>query len=157
MKKILEKKILNHQSTISFVDKFFKEYLSKEKKFTIFFEGGLGAGKTYIIREIMKHFGLNDPVTSPTYIFMNEYNVKNDNFGGRNFAHFDLYRLKGDNDFFSRGFNEIIEDENISKFVEWPNKISSSVRHAFSGTIYFVNIKHGISAGLRNIKVHRGE
>ena len=150
MKKILEKKILNHQSTILFVKKFFDEYLSKEENFTIFFEGGLGVGKTYVIREILKHFGLKEPVTSPTYIFINEYEVTN-----KQFAHFDLYRLKNNEDFFSRGFDEIVENENISKFVEWPDKISKKIKHAFSGTIYFVNIKHGISAGLRTIKVYK--
>jgi tRNA threonylcarbamoyladenosine biosynthesis protein TsaE len=152
MKKILEKKILNHQSTNLFVEKLFDKYLSKEENFTIFFKGGLGAGKTYIIRKILNHFGITEPVTSPTYIFVNEYTKNN---GKRHFAHFDLYRLKNDEDFFSRGFDEIVENENISKFVEWPDKISSPVRHAFSGTTYFVNIKHGISAGLRTIKIYR--
>jgi tRNA threonylcarbamoyladenosine biosynthesis protein TsaE len=153
MKKILDKKILNHQQTKLLAKNLYKNYLSQDKNFTVFFEGGLGAGKTYIIREILNHFGVEDDITSPTYIFANEYTDKND----RRYAHFDLYRLKNDDDFFSRGFDEIIENENISKLVEWPDKISSKIRHAFSGTIYFVNIKHGISAGLRRITVHREE
>lgn len=153
MKKILDKKILNHQATKLFARNLYKNYLSKDKNFTIFFEGGLGAGKTFIIREILAHFGVTEEITSPTYIYVNEYTDKS---SGR-YAHFDLYRLKGDDDFFAHGFNEIAENESIYKFVEWPDKISREIQKSFSGTIYFIKIKHGISAGLRTIKVHRGQ
>lgn len=153
MKKILDKKILNHEATKLFAKNLYKNYLSQDKNFTIFFEGGLGAGKTFIIREILHYFGVEGDITSPTYIFVNKYTDKNSG----HHAHFDLYRLKGDEDFFARGFDEIIESEQICKFVEWPDKISREIKKSFSGTTYFIKIKHGISAGLRTIKVHRGK
>ncbi len=153
MKKILDKKILNHQQTEIFARNLVKKYLAKDENFTIFFEGGLGAGKTYIIREILAHLGVTDEITSPTYVYLNEYTSPD----GRHYAHFDLYRIKSDEEFFTHGFEEILADENICKFVEWPDKISREIRHLASGVVYFVNIKHGISAGLRQIKVYRGE
>ncbi len=154
MKKILDKKILNHQQTQLFAKNLYKKYLSQEKNFTIFFEGGLGAGKTYIIREILKNFGITDEITSPTYVYVNEYANKEN--PSQKFAHFDLYRIKDDNNFYAHGFEEIFTNKEINKFVEWPDKISREIRHLASGTIYFVNVKHGISAGLRRIIVHRG-
>ncbi len=154
MKKILDKKILNHQQTKNFVKNLYEKYLVHDDNFTIFFEGGLGAGKTYIIREILAHFGVSEEITSPTYIFLNEYESDS---GQRRFAHFDLYRLKNDNEFFAHGFEEVLENDKISKFIEWPDKISREIRHNVSGVVYFINIKHGISAGLRRITVYRGE
>ena len=154
MKKILDKKILNHQATELFAKNLHKNYLSKDDNFTIFFEGGLGAGKTFVIREILGHFGIKEDITSPTYIFVNEYKKESPRL---EFAHFDLYRLKGDEDFFAHGFDEIAENEKICKLVEWPEKISREIQKGFSGTAYFINIKHGISAGLRTIKVYRDE
>jgi len=154
MKKILDKKILNHQQTKLFAKNLYKNYLSKDENFTIFFEGGLGAGKTYIIREILAHFGVEDEITSPTYIYVNEYSDKSGEF---QCAHFDLYRIKNDEEFFAHGFEEIAENDKISKFVEWPDKISREIQKGFSGTTYFIRIKHGVSAGLRAIQVRRGE
>jgi len=153
MKKILDKKILNHQQTKLFAKNLYRNYLAKDENFTIFFEGGLGAGKTYLIREILAHFGVTEKITSPTYIYVNEYKDQN---GGK-YAHFDLYRIKSDEEFFAHGFEEILENPHISKFVEWPDKISREIKHNASGTVYFINIKHGISAGLRTIKVYRDE
>ena len=153
MKKILDKKILNHQQTQIFARNLYRDHLSKDENFTIFFEGGLGVGKTYIIREILKHFGVEDPITSPTYIFVNEYTDQN----GKRFAHFDLYRIKNDEEFLAYGFEEILGDPQVSKFIEWPDKISRDLRHLATGRIYFINIKHGVSAGLRQIRVYKSE
>jgi len=77
--------------------------------------GDLGAGKTTFVKGI-----LNDPsiaVVSPTYTYLNIYP------GNPPLYHFDLYRLKGEEEFLSMGFEEYFWTEGIC-CVEWSEKIT---------------------------------
>jgi tRNA threonylcarbamoyladenosine biosynthesis protein TsaE len=52
--------------------------------------GDLGAGKSVFSRGMARGLGITDEITSPTFIFFNDYN------GGRlPFCHLDAYRLEG--------------------------------------------------------------
>ncbi|HIC31259.1 MAG TPA: tRNA (adenosine(37)-N6)-threonylcarbamoyltransferase complex ATPase subunit type 1 TsaE, partial [Flavobacteriaceae bacterium] len=53
----------------------------------ILFEGEMGAGKTTLIKELVKKLGSQDIVSSPTFSLVNEYETDNDTI-----YHFDLYR-----------------------------------------------------------------
>ena len=133
-----------------FAQKLWNNYLSKEKNFSVFLEGGLGAGKTFLVREILFAAGIDTEVPSPTYTIVNEFNLSNNNF-----AHFDFYRLNDPNDFFSRGLSEIAEDDQINTFVEWADKISETAQRGFSGEKYLIRIDHGGSIGQRRIRVYQ--
>ena len=50
--------------------------------------GELGAGKTAFVKGIAEFFGATDPVSSPTFTIVNEYN------GSLDIYHFDAYRLE---------------------------------------------------------------
>lgn len=80
--------------------------------------GELGAGKTTIAKGIIS--GLcNVPlvnITSPTFQYVNFY-------GSGTIAHFDLWRLKGVDDFLSLGLEEWLA-QGIS-LIEWPDRIES--------------------------------
>jgi tRNA threonylcarbamoyl adenosine modification protein YjeE len=148
MKLILKKKIPNPESSRQFAKAFYDEFLAGEQSFTVFFEGGLGSGKTFLIREMLRLAGVKDEISSPTYIFLNEYTV-----GEKQFAHFDFYRFKDPAEFFARGFGETAEDTQICKFVEWPEKISPQTEKSFSGKRYTIIIKHGVGVGMREVSV----
>ena len=86
----------------------------------ITFQGPLGAGKTTLIKELLMHYGINkDEVISPTFTYMNIYT----NSEGKNFYHFDLYRIKSVDDFLLAGFDEYLMDSNAICFIEWPEII----------------------------------
>lgn len=87
------------------------------------FYGSLGAGKTTLIRELLKSCNVKGPVTSPTFTYMNLYK----NAQGQKFCHFDLYRLKNVNDFLEAGFDEYLNDDSIV-FVEWPEIIETLLK-----------------------------
>lgn len=55
----------------------------------ICFSGELGAGKTTFVQGIAKGWGSIDPVTSPTFVLINEYN----RMDGGTLFHFDAYRI----------------------------------------------------------------
>jgi tRNA threonylcarbamoyladenosine biosynthesis protein TsaE len=83
------------------------------------FEGPLGAGKTTIIRHLLQKCGIHEPVTSPTFNYVNVY----ENSSRELFYHFDLYRLSSIDDFLAAGFNEFLYVENSWTLIEWPEII----------------------------------
>lgn len=82
----------------------------------ITFTGPLGAGKTTLIKAIMKKLGVTETVTSPTYTYVNQYHTAS----GMTLYHFDLYRITSCDDFIAAGFNEYLYQENSKVFIEWP-------------------------------------
>lgn len=80
-------------------------------------QGDLGAGKTTLIRGIVQ--GLQaDPksVSSPTFTYLNIYQ------GSCPIFHFDLYRLKGVEEFLAMGFESFLEEEGVV-CMEWSERI----------------------------------
>ena len=81
-------------------------------------KGELGCGKTKFTEGILRYFGLDKEISSPTFTIVNEYHGEK-----ANIYHFDLYRLNdiyefediGGPDYFDRGINilewgELVED-----------------------------------------------
>lgn len=149
MKLILKEKVATQDMSTKVAQKIWDSFLSTEKNFSVFLEGGLGAGKTFLVREILQAAGIQEEVPSPTYTLVNEFHA-----GKYNFAHFDFYRINTPDDFFTRGLSEIAEDKNISTFVEWMDKISETAQRGFSGQKFLIRIEHGKSMGQRTISVY---
>ncbi len=147
MEKIFQKNIPNHEASRQLAKELVEKYLKDEKKFTVFIEGTLGAGKTFLAKEMLENLGITENITSPTYALVNEYKTTKE----KNFAHFDFYRLEEAGDFFARGFQDIAGDSNTSSFVEWPEQIDANAKSAFTGTIFVLKIEFGIGVGMRKI------
>jgi tRNA threonylcarbamoyladenosine biosynthesis protein TsaE len=80
--------------------------------------GGLGSGKTCLVKGIALSLGVNENITSPTYTIVSEY-------GCRLFPalyHIDAYRLNNENDFENIGGSEIINGGGIC-LIEWADRI----------------------------------
>ncbi len=91
------------------------------KKYSIFtFTGPLGAGKTTLIRSILRQCGVVGGVTSPTFGYVNSYQSN-----GVTYNHFDLYRITSVDEFMVLGFDEYFAKKDSVSFVEWPDVISS--------------------------------
>ncbi|GGG44517.1 tRNA (adenosine(37)-N6)-threonylcarbamoyltransferase complex ATPase subunit type 1 TsaE [Croceivirga lutea] len=87
----------------------------------IAFYGDMGAGKTTLIKAIIKELGAIDSGSSPTFGLVNEYLNKD----GDIFAfHFDCYRLNNETEALDLGIEEYLYD-NKWVFIEWPKHISS--------------------------------
>lgn len=78
------------------------------------FQGGLGAGKTTLIKAMCGELGVEAGTSSPSFSIVNEYSA-----GGKPVYHFDLYRLKDARELEGIGFTEYIDSGNYC-FVEWP-------------------------------------
>lgn len=90
------------------------------------FEGEMGAGKTTLIKEICKSFGVTETVSSPTFSLVNEY--QNDK--RERFYHFDFYRIKSEEEASDIGVDEYFYSDDYC-FVEWPSKIPSLIPDAY--------------------------
>ena len=79
-----------------------------------YLKGGLGVGKTALVREILKHQGFSGVVVSPSFSIMEVYN-----FPDFKIVHLDLYRVRHMEELDIIGVTDFI-DNNIL-FVEWPD------------------------------------
>ena len=85
--------------------------------------GGLGAGKTCLVKGIALGLGINETVTSPTFTIINEYPEAAPEAGS--LYHIDAYRLAGDDDFINTGAGECIG--NGIAVIEWSERIPQSI------------------------------
>ena len=88
------------------------------------FTGPLGAGKTTMVRALLRAAGIVDTITSPTYTYVNLYK----NGQGKTFYHFDLYRINSVDDFIQAGFNEYLYTPQGVALIEWPDVIAPLYR-----------------------------
>ena len=78
--------------------------------------GDLGAGKTALVRAMLRALGVEGPVKSPTFALLEPYTVSS-----LDFYHFDFYRLKEPAEFGSAGFRELFGPGRIC-VIEWPER-----------------------------------
>ena len=83
--------------------------------------GELGAGKTTLIKGIAKGLGVKKIITSPTFVLMKIYNVKNKAI--KKIIHIDCYRLKQPSDILAIGANEYFKRKDSIVLIEWADKI----------------------------------
>ncbi len=81
----------------------------------ILLTGDLGAGKTAFTRLLCEKIGVEDVVSSPSFTIVKEYNAVNFKI-----YHIDLYRLSSDDELIEIGFEEIVNDSQSLKIIEWP-------------------------------------
>ena len=89
-------------------------------------EAEMGAGKTTLINQVCKELGVSEHTSSPTYSIVNEYKTDL----GKSIYHFDLYRLKNEEELLDIGIIEILESYELC-FFEWPEKILSYLDEKF--------------------------
>ena len=84
--------------------------------------GDLGVGKTAFVRGFTKLFSPNALVRSPTFALVNEYPSKE----SRRVFHFDMYRITDEDDLYSIGYYDYLDDGSIC-LVEWSENIPYAI------------------------------
>jgi tRNA threonylcarbamoyladenosine biosynthesis protein TsaE len=79
-------------------------------------EGDLGAGKTCLVRGLLRGLGHLGPVKSPTYTLVELYVVS-----GLNLYHFDFYRFNTPEEYLDAGLDEYFGGNGVC-LVEWPDR-----------------------------------
>lgn len=112
----------SEEDTIDFAQEFAKKLNNNS---IIILSGDLGSGKTKFTEGILKHFGLEDEISSPTFTIVNEYHTDSVNI-----YHFDLYRLSDIDEFYAIGGEEYLQN-GICIF-EWGEMIENSISKGFT-------------------------
>ncbi|MFA7269066.1 MAG: tRNA (adenosine(37)-N6)-threonylcarbamoyltransferase complex ATPase subunit type 1 TsaE [Sterolibacterium sp.] len=82
----------------------------------IYLEGDLGAGKTTLVRGMLRALGFENKVKSPTYTLVELYSVSR-----LNLYHFDFYRFNQPEEYLDAGLDEYFQGAGVC-LVEWPDK-----------------------------------
>ena len=82
--------------------------------------GGMGMGKTALVRGIAAGLGLEAEVSSPTFALVHDYG------GQPPLIHFDMYRVSGWEDLYSTGFFDYL-DAGAILVVEWSENIENAL------------------------------
>lgn len=81
--------------------------------------GDLGAGKTAFVRGMASVIAPDAPVSSPTFAIMNEYRG-----GSFTLCHFDMYRIRDDDDLYSVGFYDL---SGVIIAAEWCENVPQAI------------------------------
>ena len=109
----------------------------------VLLNGDLGAGKTTFTQFVFASLGVKEVVSSPTFAILKSYQ------GKFKLHHFDTYRITTE-EAIESGFDEIFEEKDSIKFVEWSENIAPLIPK----DVIIVNIKY-LSESEREFQIIR--
>ncbi|KRB39453.1 MULTISPECIES: tRNA (adenosine(37)-N6)-threonylcarbamoyltransferase complex ATPase subunit type 1 TsaE [unclassified Acidovorax] len=81
--------------------------------------GDLGAGKTTLVRHLLRALGVQGRIKSPTYAVVEPHDAP-----GLSIWHFDFYRFDDPREWEDAGFRDIFANPGL-KVAEWPEKAAA--------------------------------
>lgn len=101
--------------------------VSEEQATLVTLSGELGAGKTAFTKVVAKALGVNDSVTSPTFVLEKIYALPPNKTGFSNLVHIDAYRLKNGTELGALGFDEVMSNSRNLVILEWPQLVQDKL------------------------------
>ena len=87
--------------------------------------GDLGSGKTAFVKQVATALGIENTVTSPTFVIEKIYKLPESGLGVgmSHLIHIDAYRLDGGSELVSLGWEQVVGDVKNIIFIEWPEQV----------------------------------
>lgn len=136
------KKIISHslEETRKIADEWLRDVSNryaepgesdKAKAVVVGLSGHLGAGKTAFVKAVAAELGVNEEVTSPTFVIMKIYELqgrkaREDVSGLERFhrlVHIDAYRLEDAQELEALRWEDLVADKHNLIMVEWPENV----------------------------------
>ncbi|GGI57529.1 tRNA (adenosine(37)-N6)-threonylcarbamoyltransferase complex ATPase subunit type 1 TsaE [Winogradskyella haliclonae] len=103
------------------IDVIASKVLEQLNSKVVLFNGNMGAGKTTLVKALLKAMKSEDSVTSPTFSIVNEYQIPNDSV-----YHFDFYRIEDIEEAYNFGIEDYFAT-NHWLFIEWSERVASLI------------------------------
>ncbi len=111
------------------------ETLPQDHAAVLALSGELGAGKTSLTQAIAHELGIEESVTSPTFVIEKIYELpgarEGEALGFRNYRwkfliHIDAYRLNSKEELKPLGWDDVIANSENLVIVEWPSNVAGA-------------------------------
>ena len=112
-------------------------------------DGDLGVGKTIFTKGMAKGLGIEEPVTSPTFTILQEYES-----GRLPLYHFDVYRIGDPEEMDEIGYEDYFYGQGIC-LIEWAGLIEELIPKEAVRICIEKNLQKGLD--YRRIRIERGE
>ena len=121
-----ETNLMEFTYTLSEIDTIAEKILPYLQSKVVIFKGGMGFGKTTLIKALVRALGSTDNVSSPTFSLVNPYEGANDKI-----YHFDFYRIKNEEEAFDIGFEEYLYSGDWC-FIEWAERVEKYLPETYT-------------------------
>ena len=115
----MEYKSSGEKDTYAFALNFAKKI---EKGCVLGLIGDLGAGKTVFVQGLAKGLGVEQHITSPTFVIMKVYDMP-EREKLKKLVHVDAYRITSADDLVAIGVDEYFKREDTVVVIEWAEEI----------------------------------
>ena len=112
-------------------------------------DGDLGVGKTIFTKGMAKGLGIEEPVTSPTFTILQEYES-----GRLPLYHFDVYRIGDPEEMDEIGYEDYFYGQGIC-LIEWAGLIEELIPKEAVRICIEKDLEKGLD--YRRIRIERGE
>lgn len=99
--------------------------------------GNLGAGKTVFVKGLAKALGVEENVTSPTFVLMKIYQTNHQQI--KRLVHVDCYRLDKAEDLEEIGLSDYLHNSENIVVIEWADRIASLPKNTININIEYIN------------------
>lgn len=126
MRIIMTTLAIQNQADMGAVVRRVLEHVNAEKGAAVVaLHGELGAGKTTFVQMLAKALGVNEAVTSPTFVVMKRYELPQEKNDIKTLVHIDAYRIEDENEMTPLRFTELLATPGFLICIEWAEKIKN--------------------------------